>query len=62
MVIYEISYVGRTIEWTQSYKFARQYIKQFDDQKLVRIDKHNIPLTKEGLEHILNVKATESWF
>ena len=62
MVIYEISYDGRTIKWPQSYKYARQYIKQFDDQKLVCIDKHNIPLTKEGLEQILNVKATESWF
>jgi hypothetical protein len=62
MVIYEITVIGRTIRWTQCYKYARQFIKQFDENEHAAITKHNIPVTKEGLENILNLKAIESVF
>ena len=62
MVIYEIRLTGRAIRWTHCYKYARQFIKQFDENEFAEIIKHNIPVTKEGLENILNLRATESVF
>ena len=62
MIIYEITVTGRTIRWTHSYKYARQFIKQFDENEHAAITKHNIPVTKQGLEKVLNLKATESVF
>ncbi len=62
MVIYEITLQGRAIRWTHSYKYARQFIKQFDENEYAAIIKRNIPVTKEGLENILNLRATEEFF
>ena len=59
MVIYEIEVTGRTVRWTQCYKYARQFIKQFDENEYPTIIKHNIPVTKESLENILNTRAIQ---
>ena len=62
MVIYEIQLQGRSYMWTASFKEAQEVKNCFDEEELAEVHKHDIPVNKDGLLHILNARATESIF